>query len=360
MPPSKARTQVARKKSTRADGGLKQIAEETGLSLMTVSRAVNGRSGVSQEARDRVLSAARKFKYRPNALGRALRSGRSNTVGVIARPTNAFNSQVIIGIHDHLAEAGIVPMIQFCPAGGETADAELELVHRLVDLRVDGLIFWPAPMTRAADHVPDLYFREVWERGLPLVAINRSMPNTHADFSGTDDEYGGRLAAEHLLALGHRRIAHLGGPDISTYADRRRGFEQALESYGGVEFTFEQSSQDEAYEHAISLLQRPASSRPTAVFASSDYFAVGVYDAAATLGLGIGSDVSVVGFADVDVASVLRPRLTTVRQDAVSIGRNAAKLLLDRLDQPSADPAPREIRILPNLVERASTRRPVA
>jgi LacI family transcriptional regulator len=359
MPRAKFSSRAAEVRRAQTDGGLSRIAKATGLSLMTVSRAINGRPGVSAATRSRVLVAASKLKYRPNALGRALRSGRSDTVGVIARPTTYFNSQVIIGIHDRLAEAGVVPILHFCPGGGETADAELAIIHRLVDLRVDGLIFWPAPMTGSADHVSDAYFREVWERGLPLVAVNRHMPNTHADFSGTDDLTGGHLAADHLLALGHRRIAHLGGPTIVTYADRRRGFEQALAGRSDVEFTFVQTTVDEAHDAALALLRRPAASRPTAIFAASDYFATGVYDAAATLGLRIGTDVSVVGFADVDLAAVLRPRLTTIRQDAVTIGRNAADLLLARRDDPAADPTPRSIRVVPTPVVRESTGRPV-
>jgi LacI family transcriptional regulator len=318
---------------------------------MTVSRALNGKTEVLPATRDRVLAAASQFDYRPNGLGRALKSGRSRTVGVVARPANDFCSQVILGVHDRLAEAGVAPILQCCPEGGETHDATRELLHRLVELRVEGVIFW----TIGANDLPDVYFHEVWERGLPLVALDRAMPRTHADFSGTDDAGGGRLAAEHLLGLGHRRIVHLGGPSIGTYADRRAGFEGALMRTGGLDYSFRLCDRVECVEDAAAVLRQPAATRPTAIFVSNDYYAVGVYDAARNLGLEIGRDLSVVGFADVPLASLLLPKLTTVKQDAIQIGRNAAELLLDRIEGRVEALQPRVVRIGCELVVRSST-----
>jgi len=335
--------------------GIRQIADATGLSMMTVSRALNGKTEVSPTTRDRVLVAASQLDYRPNGLGRALKSGRSRMVGVVARPANDFCSQVILGVHDRLAEAGVAPIVQCCPEGRENHDVTRDLLHRLVELHVDGVIFWPMPVNSEADLLPDIYFHEVWERGLPLVALDRAMPRTHADFSGTDDTGGGRLAAEHLLGLGHRRIVHFGGPGIGTYADRRAGFEQALERTVGVEYSFRLCDRVECVEDAAAVLRQPAATRPTAIFVSNDYYAVGVYDAARSLGLEIGRDLSVVGFADVPLASLLFPKLTTVKQDAIQIGRNAAELLLDRIEGRVEVLQPRTARVGCELVVRSST-----
>lgn len=335
--------------------GIRQIADATGLSPMTVSRALNGKTEVSPATRDRVLAAARQLDYRPNALGRALKSGRSHTVGVVARPSNDFCSQVLIGVHDRLAEANIAPIVQFCPEGRENPDTTRELLHRLIELRVDGFIFWPMPVNDEADLLPDVYFHEVWERGLPLVALDRAMPRTHADFSGTDDEGGGALAAAHLLGLGHRRIAHLGGPGIGTFADRRAGFERALQRAGGVHYSFRLCDHVECVGEATELLRQPADVRLTAIFVSNDFYAVAVYEAARELGLKVGHDLSIVGFADVPLASLLAPQLTTVRQDAVQIGRNAAELLLDRIERRVEDVQPRAVRVGCRLAVRSST-----
>jgi LacI family transcriptional regulator len=348
---------MPRSRSRRAGKrvGVREIAESLGFSPMTVSRALNGRPEVSAATRERVLEAANRLNYRPNGLGRALKSGRSHTVGVVARPSNDFCSQVLVGVHDRLAESGVAPIVQFCPQGRESPDLTLELLHRLVELRVDGVIFWPTAVSGEADMLPDLYFREVWERGLPLVALDRAMPRTHADFSGSDDDGGGALAAEHLLALGHRRIAHLGGPGIGTFADRRTGFERTLARAGDVRFSFRLCPAVECGAEARDLLRQPAGIRPTAIFVSNDFYAVAVYETARDLGLEIGRDLSVVGFADVPLATALLPRLTTVRQDAVQIGRNAADLVLDRIEGRVATEAPRTRRVACELVVREST-----
>jgi LacI family transcriptional regulator len=345
--------QSARRNGRRA--GIRQIAEATGFSLMTVSRALNGKTEVSPATRARVLATARRLHYRPNGLGRALKSGRSRTVGVVARPADDFCSQVLIGVHDRLAEANVAPIFQFCPEGSENRDTTRQLLHRLVELHVDGVIFWPMPMNDEADLLPDVYFHEVWQRGLPLVALDRAMPRTHADFSGTDDVGGGALAAEHLLGLGHRRIAHVGGPGIGTYSDRRTGFEQVLEREGGVDYSFRLCERVECVQEVVEVLRQAAKVRPTAIFVSNDFYAVAVYEAARQLGLEIGRDLSVVGFADVPLARLLAPQLTTVRQDASQIGRNAAELLLDRIERRTENLAPRAIRIGCELVVRAST-----
>jgi hypothetical protein len=124
------------------------------------------------------------------------------------------------GIHAELQQVLVASR-----TGGEaTPDAaELDCLHRLLDQRVDGIVFWPSDET-----VPNHYLEEVWKRGVPLVAVDRQLPHTRADFSGTDDVAGGRIAAEHLLELGHRRLAILcGEPWVSTYADRRQGFVEA-------------------------------------------------------------------------------------------------------------------------------------
>jgi len=355
LEPQKMGIPVRRGRQSDKRVGIRQIADATGLSPMTVSRALNGKPEVSPATRDRVLAAARQLNYRPNALGRALKSGRSHTVGVVARPSNDFCSQVLIGVHDRLAEANIAPIVQFCPEGRENPDTTRELIHRLVELRVDGVIFWPMPVTDEADLLPDVYFHEIWERGLPLVALDRAMPRTHADFSGTDDEGGAALAAAHLLGLGHRRIAHLGGPGIGTFADRRAGFERTLEQAGGVNYSFRPCDRVECVAEVLELLRQPAESRPTAIFLSNDFYAAAVYEAARELGLEVGRDLSVVGFADVPLASLLAPPLTTVRQDAVQIGRNAAELLLDRIERRVETVQPRAVRVGCQLTLRSST-----
>lgn len=335
----------------RRTSTVKQIAEELGVSMMTVSRALNGRGRISDETRTRVLAVAKRLKYRPNRLVHAIKHGRSRTVGVMVPIAMSFSATVVRGIHDALAEHHYLPILHFHGEGPQAQrdEAELEYLHRLLDHRVDGIVFWPSDET-----VPQMYLREVWDRGVPLVAVDRHLPHTNADFSGTDDEAGGRIAAEHLLSLGHRRLAHITGESwVSTYADRLKGFQAAVAGRSDVTCQIDECADCDCSDIARRLLG--ARDRPTAIFLSSDRMAPHVYAAAESFGLTIGKDLSVIGFADLAETAWLRPRLTTVRQDAYQIGQEAARLLFDRIEGRIPGTAPRSVRVVPELVVREST-----
>jgi LacI family transcriptional regulator len=338
----------------RRSATLKQIADELGISMMTVSRALNGRGRISPETRERVLEAARRLKYRPNRLVHAIKRGRSGTVGVMVPISLSFAAEIVRGIHDHLIEHQCLPILHFHGLGpqAERDEAEREYLHRLLDQRVDGIIFWPSDET-----VSQVYLHEVWDRGVPLVAVDRHLPLTNADFSGTDDVAGGRMATEHLLAAGHRRLAHIGGePWVSTYADRRRGFEEALAGQADPHVTATAVVEACGDCRCLELARRmlAAADRPTAMFLASDRMAPDVYEAAESLGLNVGRDLSVLGFADLAETAWLRPRLSSMRQDPYAIGRVAAELLLDRIEGRHREPTPRSVRVPPQLVVRES------
>lgn len=362
-------------RSLRSPITVGEIATELGISKMTVSRALRGESSVAADTRERVEQVARRLKYRPNRLMRAVHTGRSRTVGVMIDPWNSFHSAVLGGIHQMLAAHDYLPILHYphqSPAFalGDRDTSELKYLHRLLDQRVDGIIFWPSD-----EAVPNLYLREVWDRGVPLVAVDRRMPATRADFSGTDDAAGARLAADHLLDRGHRRLAFVGAGKISTYADRQRAFTGRVATCAGATSTVVMCpspvqsvssetrwhdgervpSHSDSLEAARDLLR--GTGRPTGILCASDWMALGVYRAAAEMGLAIGRDLSVIGFADLREASMLEPALTTIRQDARAIGMKAAELLLDRIEGRFTARKPREVRQRPTLVERASTGR---
>jgi LacI family transcriptional regulator len=337
--------------SPRRTSTVRQIAQELGVSMMTVSRALNGRGRISDETRQRVLAVAERLKYRPNRLVHAIKHGRSRSIGVMVPIATSFSATVVRGIHDALAEHHYLPILHFHGEGPQARrdEAELEYLHRLLDHRVDGIIFWPSDET-----VPQVYLHEVWDRGVPLVAVDRHLPHTNADFSGTDDEAGGRLAAEHLLSLGHRRLAHITGEHwVSTYADRLKGFVAAVAGRSDVTLATGECADCDCGDVARRLLG--AGDRPTALFLSSDRMAPHAYAVAESLGLTIGKDLSVVGFADLTETAWLRPRLTTVRQNAYQIGEEAARLLLDRLEGRAVGTPPRSVRVVPEVVVRKST-----
>jgi LacI family transcriptional regulator len=338
------------KPSRTPKSNIRQVAQASGVSVITASRAICGRGNVAAATRERVLAVAKRLKYRPNRLASAVLGGRSKTVGVMVPIGSWFQAQIIRGIHDTLSEHAYLPIVHFHGNGpGAIRDGdELTFLHRLIEHRVDGLIFFPSD-----ESVTQNYLEEVWERGLPLVAVDRRLARTNADFSGTDDKAGGRMVAEWLVSLGHRRIAHITGePWVSTYVDRRRGFEEIIRAEAGLSYRCVECAKSDCEAVARDILTAP--DRPTAIFAASDRMATHVYAAADAAGLRIGSDLSVVGFADLIEAGELRPRLTTVRQNAVEIGANAARLLLDRLESRSPTGKPRTIRLMPELVIRDS------
>lgn len=331
---------------------IKQIAEASNVSMTTVSRVLRGQGEISAGTRARVEEAARKLKYRPNLLVKGIQTGHTQTIGVLMSPGDPFLAQILTGIVDALAEADHAPIVlRACkdPAGYHGPN-ELEQIHRLVDRRVDGVILRPVE-----DAASDDYLKEIWERELPLVAVDRQLAYSHADFVGSDDRGGATQAAEHLLQRGHRRLGHISGPSFaSTGRDRREAFLAAVAACPGATCqTLEDSTFSDGYYQALELLKR--SDRPTALFAGNDLIAEGIYRATAELGLRIPHDLSVVGFCDMDFARWMRPMLTTIRQDARQIGREAAILIVKRIAGEFSRNDVQTIRVPTELIVREST-----
>ena len=320
------------------------------MSLMTVSRALRGANGVSAATRDRVASIAKKHNYTTNMLVRGIRTGLTWTAGVMMPANHSFYSGIIAGVHDELARAKYAMLLSSLPVDysrpGQSAD--LRHLMPLIERRVDGLIFRPTD-----DRATDLHLEELRRRQIPFVTVDRHLPAAHCDFVGTDDYSGGTMAARHFLELGHRRVGFLAGPDyVSTARQRRRGFVDTIEEEGGHCTTIEMLDfvDPAAAMHFLSL--KP---RPTALFCVNDPMALVVLALARERGVRIPQDLSVVGFADLPEASVVTPRLSTVRQDPQAIGRRAAQVLLRRITGGAETGAYEMIQLAPALMVRDST-----
>lgn len=330
---------------------LKRIAQEASVSIGTVSRVLSNKAQVSDKTRKRVLLVAEQLNYRPNRLVHALQTGKTQTIGVMINPAHEFHSHILAGIQDALAARDHLPIVVNArKLKGQIpySTNELELIHRFVEQRVDGIIISPLE-----DATPDEALHEAWKHRLPVVCVDRRMPNTHADFVGTDDEMGGRIAAEYLLSLGHRHIAHLAGPSYaSTGTLRRKGFEQVI---AGQDVTYH-VLEDPLFCHGLDQARQllAVTPRPTAVFAASDLNALAMYQAAAELNLRIPHDLTVVGFADMSFAPIITPPLTTIRQFPYQIGQRAVELMFDRMQGRFTDTQPQTICLKPELVVRAS------
>ena len=340
---------------------LRDVARRSGVHPATASRALNPatRMLVSEETAGRVLSAAAALGYRPNTVARSLRTRRSHTVGVLIPDlTNPLFPPIVRGLEDRLAADGYVALI-----GNTDADDDREqMVFELMRARhVDGFV-----LATATTH--NRVLAEAPEVGLLVVLVNRLAEDFSFPSVSVDNERGIRLAVSHLTGLGHRRIAHVAGPqDTSTGRDRLRGFRAALQAAGlaadpalithAAAFAIE-----EGYRCTRELLGAgagatgPAAPVCTAIAAGNDMLAIGCYKALDEAGLRCPEDVSVIGFNDMPFIDRLRPPLSTIAFPHYQVGTEAAQLLLERL---AGDERPvRSLYLAPELVVRGSTAPP--
>jgi LacI family transcriptional regulator len=329
---------------------LRDVARVAGVHPATVSRALNEetRALVNEETARRVLKAAEKLGYRPNPIARGLKTNRSYTIGVLIPDlTNPLFPPILRGIEDRLETAGYTPLV-----ANTDNDPERELLdsQTMRARQVDGII---AATARRDHHLHDALL----EAGIELVLVNRRQEQLPVSSATADDRMGMRLAVEHLLSLGHTRIAHLAGPlDYSTGLDRHDSFLETMRA-AGIEPEPELILVAEAFtesEGARLCGQLLADGHElTAVAAANDLLALGCYDVLAERGLRCPDDISVMGFNDMPFADRFNPPLSTIHIPHYEIGKAAGELMLDRLQD--GDSPPREVRLEPHLVAREST-----
>jgi LacI family transcriptional regulator, galactose operon repressor len=325
---------------------LKDIAEETGVSISTVSRVIKKKGRLSHSTRDKVMTAAKKLKYQSNLLIDGMKTGKSRTVGVCTSVIDPYQNLIIAGINDALGRHKYAMMLSSPPKGMCT---ELEHVHLLMQHRVEGVIICPLK-----DNAENEYFHEVIDSGIPLVTIDRDLPNALVNYVGTEDFEGARLATAYLIDKGHRVIGHIKGQQYtSTGRLRQEGFSAlTAESPGisGIVSDFELFT-DEEHD----LIEKFIFDNPemTAIFASNDNVAIAVYKVLTKLGKRIPDDVSVIAFSDVYAHSMI-PELTAIEQKPYDIGVKAVERIFAILNNDSS--SPEKIRMMPQMVERDSVK----
>jgi LacI family transcriptional regulator len=326
---------------------IREVAESAGVSYATVSHVINNTRLVSQETRERVLAAMDALNYRPNALARSLRQGKTNTLGlVLPDSANPFFAEISRSIEDEAFKKGY--SVFLCNTELDI-QRELFYVDVLSKKQVDGIIF-----VAAGDQVDSLDFLR--SRNMPVVLIDRDLPNVEVDAVLSDNQLGGFLATRHLLDLGHTRIACIAGPSsITPSAERIIGYRRALEEAG---LSYDENLILRGDYHAQSGLEVTHSilkmdPRPTAIFALNDLMALGALRAAAEAGCSIPKDLAVVGYDDLEIAHFTNPPLTTIAQPKKEIGAQAVHLLVDRMSQRSRPPS--RLVLAPELIIRRST-----
>lgn len=332
---------------------LRDVARLASVHPGTVSRALNAetRALVNPDTAQRVLDAAAELGYRPNPIARGLKTNRSYTIGVLIPDlTNPLFPPIARGIEDRLDEDGYTPFIASTDNDPERERVDFEAMRAR---QVDGFI----TATARADHA---LLDDIAASGLPIVLVNRRLIDGGLPAASVDDHEGIRLAVDHVVALGHTRIAHIAGSQrLSTGYYRHEGFLDAMRGHGlepdrGLVVFSETFTEDEGARLCRELLD--GGGRPTAILAANDLLALGCYDVLRERGLTCPGDVSVIGFNDMRFADRFDPPLTTVRLPHYEIGAASAGLLLERLQSPDAPV--REILLPATLVVRGSASPP--
>jgi LacI family transcriptional regulator len=305
---------------------IRQIADLAGVSIATVSRVLNGRDDVAPETRDLVKQIIREHGYTANRSARGLSAGRTGLVGILVPMVfPAYFAGILAGAAEALTERDLP--IALSPTGGEH-DREVSVIDRLHGLTDGALIILPEESGEELERLQDNGYRFVVID--PLMPLAERIPSVSAAHTSGADQ-----AMQHLLALGHRRIAHIAGPSgwVAT-EDRRRGYHAALAAAGilpdpalTVDTTPEIAHGQEAAGHLLNLPDPP-----TAILCFNDNNAIGAIQAARARGLRVPEDLSIVGFDDVESATVVTPKLTTVRQPLAEMGRTGVSLLMRLLD----------------------------
>ena len=328
---------------------LRDVARLAGVHPSTASRCMDTvqSARIGAPTRERVLAAARELGYQMNPAASSLRSRRTMTVGVLIPDfTNPIFGSLLTGINDRLEDSGYTAVIF------ETKDDERRMARALAvmkERRVDAVINTAA---REQDQRPLSRFLR---QGVPMVLTSRDLPALDVPKILSDDFAGATLAAQHLVQLGHRRIAQISGPQvIAAFAQRTRGFQFALgqsgTGAGALDKTAGFASVEEGRQLTLDSLREDGGL--TGVFAHNDLLAIGAIAAIRQAGLSCPGDVSVVGYGATPLTEYLDPSLTTVLYPAIQMGRSAAETVVSIL---RGDEPPSAVALRPRLIVRAST-----
>ena len=332
---------------------LRDIALESGVSFQTVSRILRGETDKHKKKTcEHVWAVANRMQYRPNLAAGAVFGRKTRTVGIMIPfgYEGDFFGRIVKGAHDELMKSKYAPILVFA-----TPDLDLhDQIHRLIDRRVDGILLRPM-----YEKVDEILLEEVISRGLPLVIVLRPADiRGRVDFVGSNDYEIGRLAARHLLGLGHRNIAFMGidftdriNPE-AIIGRRWTAFRDTISAAGGkAHLEYRQRTNADPVVMASEILEKKPDT--TAIFGSLDRLCLGIYEAASKKNLRIPENLSVIGCTNLDYTPFIMPPLTTIDVDPEAIGAAAAARLIRRIEG-DAEPA-MEIMIAPKMIVRKST-----
>ena len=331
---------------------LKDIANDLGVSVVTVSKVLRDHPDIGEETRNRVLKRVRELNYQPNFAARSLVTGRTWTLGLVVPDLlHPFFAEIAKAISGEARKQGYSLLIS---SSDEDSELEIQEIRQLLARRVDVILVASAQSSLDG-------FRMIEEEKTPYVLIDRRFAGLDANFVGVDDEAVGMLATSHLLEQRCSRIAHICGPNISTAVGRLEGYKRALNSHNlpalpeyivSLGASGDHRGEKGGYEAAKQLLAME--DRPDGIFCFNDSSALGAMRAILEAGLHIPEEVAVVGCGNFSYSDFLRIPLSSVDQGSENIGKYAADLAL-RIARRKTPTRPKPELIIPRLVVRASS-----
>ncbi|WP_349903608.1 LacI family DNA-binding transcriptional regulator [Parafrigoribacterium humi] len=328
---------------------VREVAALAGVSVGTVSNVLNRPSQVTEATAARVRAAIESLGFVRNDAARQLRAGHSKSIGLVVLDVrNPFFTDLARGAEDQAAVFGLSVILG---NSDEKADREASYLDLFEEQRMHGVLISPFGDVTAR-------LRRLRERGIPAVLVDRTSADAAYSSVSVDDVAGGGLAVEHLISLGRRAIAFVGGPqEIRQVADRLEGVRKVVARHPGVSIEVVPTralSVLEGREAGNAILARDPRDRPDAVFAANDLIAMGVLQALNMQGaLHVPRDIALIGYDDIDFASASVVPLSSIRQPSALIGKTAVEILLEEAEDPTL--APRHVVFQPELIVRAST-----
>jgi LacI family transcriptional regulator len=337
---------------------MKDIARDLGVSVVTISKALREHPDISKATRDRILLKVKELGYRPNLTARSLVTGRSSLIGLIVPDLiHPFFADIAKALSLAMRRQGYFLVLS---SSEEDPDLEREEMEHLLAHRLDALIVascQPSPES----------LRKIQQGDTPLILLDRSFKEMPSHFVGCDDYTAGKLATEHLLAIGCKRIAHIRGPENSVGDRRLKGFLDTLKKHGiemPAEYLIQAPRADvDGHQNGVAALRRLLELKrpPDGIFCYNDIVAMGVLAEALLQGIAVPKDLAVIGCGNLHYVSQIRVPLSSIDQRSAEIGQRAARLILDILTARAGKALLeyREIILQPRLTARDSTARAV-
>jgi DNA-binding LacI/PurR family transcriptional regulator len=334
---------------------LKEVASRAGVSYQTVSKVINGQAQVSKETEERIWRVVKELGYRPNYTARSLRANRSFTIGYSWKPTPPSKpSPVLDQLLQSMLQAAAQNNYYLLSFPVETATCDQVCMYRelIYTGRVDGFIL-------SAIEYEDPRIKFLLDNSFPFVAFGRSSPDMSFPYIDVDGGTGLRLATEHFLAQGHRKVAVLGWPESSRVGNNRiEGYFQAMQN-AGLEHNSNWIARGEGtyefgYHATEAWITHPSQERPTAIVALNDAMAIGAMQAIQANGLEVGRQIGVSGFDANPYVDYLTPSLTTVAQPVWEVGQRVIDILVKGLNDNKL-PEPTGMLLMPTLIVRQSS-----